>query len=97
MAATKTGAMKTSKEGVPIGPTGRPYQGFPTPPKLDSHGPARIISLCMEPQLISIAGVYRTSEIPLPADVLSKPTQVRLVGGAEGKLVMDPLNPPQRN
>jgi hypothetical protein len=23
--------------------------------------------------------------------VLSKPTQVRLVGGAEGKLVMDPL------
>jgi len=53
---------------------------------------ARIISLCMEPQLISIAGVYRTSEIPLPADVLSKPTQVRLVGGAEGKLVMDPLN-----
>jgi septum site-determining protein MinC len=52
---------------------------------------ARIISLCMEPQLISIAGVYRTSEIPLPADVLSKPTQVRLVGGAEGKLVMDPI------
>jgi septum site-determining protein MinC len=53
---------------------------------------ARILSLCMEPQLISIAGVYRTSEVPLPADVLSKPTQVRLVGGAEGKLVMDPLN-----
>ena len=52
---------------------------------------ARIISLCMEPQLISIAGVYRTSEVPLPADVLSKPTQVRLVGGAEGKLVMDPV------
>lgn len=54
---------------------------------------ARIISLCMEPELISIAGVYRTSEVPLPADVLSKPTQVRLVGGAEGKLVMDPLTP----
>jgi septum site-determining protein MinC len=52
---------------------------------------ARIISLCLEPELISIAGVYRTSEVPLPADVLSKPTQVRLVGGAEGKLVMDPL------
>ncbi len=46
MAATKTGAVKASKDGVPIGPTGRPYQGFPTPPKLDSHGPARIISLC---------------------------------------------------
>ena len=52
---------------------------------------ARIISLCLEAELISIAGVYRTSEIPLPAEVLAKPTQVRLVGGAEGKLVMDPL------
>ena len=52
---------------------------------------ARIISLCLEPELISIAGVYRTSEVPLSADVLSKPTQVRLVGGAEGKLVMEPL------
>jgi septum site-determining protein MinC len=52
---------------------------------------ARILSLCLEPELLSIAGVYRTSEVPLPADVLSRPTQVRLVGGAEGKLVMDPL------
>ena len=52
---------------------------------------ARILSLCLEPELISIAGVYRTSEVPLPAEVLAKPTQVRLVGGAEGKLVMDPL------
>jgi chromosome partitioning protein len=30
----------------PIGPTGRPYHGFPTPPALKRHGPARIISLC---------------------------------------------------
>jgi len=30
----------------PIGPTGRPYNGFATPPKLDAHGPARIIALC---------------------------------------------------
>ncbi|MFC5496591.1 septum site-determining protein MinC [Caenimonas terrae] len=52
---------------------------------------ARIFSLCLDPELISIAGVYRTSEVPLPADVLSRPTQVRLVGGAEGKLVMDPI------
>jgi septum site-determining protein MinC len=52
---------------------------------------ARIISTCLEPELISIAGVYRTSEVPLSADVLSKPTQVRLVGGAEGKLVMEPI------
>jgi septum site-determining protein MinC len=52
---------------------------------------ARIFSLCLEPELISIAGVYRTSEVPLPPEVLSRPTQVRLVGGVEGKLVMDPL------
>ncbi|MBC7468946.1 MAG: septum site-determining protein MinC, partial [Ramlibacter sp.] len=52
---------------------------------------ARIFSLCLEPELLSIAGVYRTSEVPLPADVLSRPTQVRLLGGAEGKLVMDAL------
>jgi septum site-determining protein MinC len=52
---------------------------------------ARILALCLEPELISIAGVYRTSEVPLPAEVLSKPTQVRLVGGSEGKLVMDPI------
>lgn len=52
---------------------------------------ARIFSLCLEPELISIAGVYRTSEVPLPAEVLSRPTQVRLVGGNEGKLVMDPI------
>ena len=52
---------------------------------------ARILALCLEPELISIAGVYRTSEVPLPPEVLSKPTQVRLVGGSEGKLVMDPI------
>ncbi|WP_243077266.1 ParA family protein [Microbacterium sp. SS28] len=46
MAGTKTGAAKTSKEDSPIGPTGRPYHGFPTPPKLASHGPARIVALC---------------------------------------------------
>lgn len=38
---------KTSKGGdIPMGPTGRPYQGFATPAPLTSHGPARIIALC---------------------------------------------------
>ena len=41
---------------------------------------ARIFTTCMEPQLVSIAGTYRTTETELPPDVLGKPAQVRLVG-----------------
>lgn len=41
---------------------------------------ARIFSMGMEPQLISIAGTYRTTETALPADVHGKPAQVRLDG-----------------
>lgn len=53
---------------------------------------ARIFSLCLEAELLSIAGVYRTSDIPLPADVQSKATQVRLEGGiATGKLLMEAI------
>uniref|UniRef100_UPI00289A6F55 ParA family protein n=1 Tax=Microbacterium sp. TaxID=51671 RepID=UPI00289A6F55 len=37
---------KVASTEAPVGPTGRPYHGFPTPPALSSHGPARIISLC---------------------------------------------------
>ena len=51
---------------------------------------ARILTLCLEPELVSIAGVYRTSENPLPDSVRGKPAQVRLV---DDKLVMEPLNP----
>ncbi|KHK99114.1 chromosome partitioning protein [Microbacterium mangrovi] len=40
------GSATKSEEERPIGPTGRPYNGFPTPPKLDAHGPARIIAMC---------------------------------------------------
>jgi septum site-determining protein MinC len=53
---------------------------------------ARIFALSLEPELLSIAGIYRTSENPLPEGVWGKPTQVRLVPGPEGdKLVMDPI------
>jgi septum site-determining protein MinC len=46
--------------------------------------------LSLEPELLSIAGIYRTSENPLPEGVWGQPTQVRLVPGPEGdKLVMD--------
>jgi septum site-determining protein MinC len=49
---------------------------------------ARIFSACMEPQLVSIAGIYRTTETPLPAAVLGKLAQVRLDGE---KILVEPL------
>ena len=53
---------------------------------------ARIFSLCLEPELISIAGVYRTTDTPLSADVWGKATQIRLEGGStDGKLLLEPL------
>ncbi len=44
--ATKGKAKAAGDAEVTLGPTGRPYHGFATPPKLDGHGPARIIALC---------------------------------------------------
>ena len=56
------------------------------------NGDARIFALGMEPELISIAGLYRTGETPQLAAVWGKPMQVRLVSDAEGnRLVFDPL------
>lgn len=53
---------------------------------------ARIFALALEPELISIAGVYRTGEEPLPEAVRGKPTQVRLATGPDGeRLVFEPL------
>ena len=57
------------------------------------NGDARIFALAMAPELISIAGIYRTSEVALPADLLNKPAQVRLQADAEGdRLVIDALS-----
>ncbi|MGA8784027.1 MAG: septum site-determining protein MinC, partial [Polaromonas sp.] len=53
---------------------------------------ARIFALALEAELLSIAGVYRTSENPLPPGVAGQPAQVRLVSGPDGdKLVMSVL------
>ena len=50
---------------------------------------ARIFALALEAELLSIAGIYRTSENPLPPEVAGRPTQVRLVNDQEGeKLIM---------
>jgi septum site-determining protein MinC len=54
---------------------------------------ARIMSLSMEAQLLSIAGVYRTSENALPPTVHGKAAQVRLESHNDGqdKLIIEPL------
>ena len=49
---------------------------------------ARIFSTCLEPQLVSINGIYRTTETELPENVRGKPAQVRLDGE---KLLIEPL------
>lgn len=49
---------------------------------------ARIFSLCLEPELLSIAGIYRTSESPLPPALKGQAVQVWLEGE---KLVMQAL------
>lgn len=54
---------------------------------------ARIFAASLEAELISIAGVYRTSDKPLPANVQGRPAQVRLQAGPDGeKLVLEPIN-----
>ena len=53
---------------------------------------ARIFSLCLEPELISIAGIYRTSEHPLAPEVRGKPAQVRLSNDGQDKLLFEALN-----
>ena len=50
---------------------------------------ARIFARVMDPQLVSVAGIYRAIEETLPPTVLNKPAQVMLDGN---KLVFVPLN-----
>ena len=49
---------------------------------------ARIYAHSLEAELLAIAGIYRTAENPLPAEVSGKPAQVFLEGE---KLLMQPL------
>ncbi|UDG82092.1 septum site-determining protein MinC [Candidatus Vallotia cooleyia] len=49
---------------------------------------ARIFCTCLEPELISIAGIYRTTEMPLSPDLLGMSVQIRL---ADEKLIIEPL------
>ncbi len=52
---------------------------------------ARIFALCMEPELVSIAGIYRTTEKELEGDVLGKPAQIRLSDDGKEKLIIEAL------
>lgn len=49
---------------------------------------ARVFAQSLEAELLAIAGTFRTSEKPLPLEVLAKPAQVRLDGD---RLVFEPL------
>ncbi len=49
---------------------------------------ARIFCTCFEPELVSVAGVYRTAEHPLANDLLGKPVQIWL---EQEKLMIEPL------
>lgn len=53
---------------------------------------ARIFAQSLEPELISIAGVYRTSDVPLPPTVLGKPAHIRLQSAdGDDKLLIEPI------
>lgn len=54
---------------------------------------ARIFAQCMEPELVSIAGIYRTTDKELAAEVRGRPAQVCLQSGPDGeKLLIQPLS-----
>ena len=55
-------------------------------------GEARIFAREMRPDLVSIAGVYRTGDEPLPPSVWGQAASVRLESGADGdKLIFEPI------
>ncbi|MDQ2819440.1 MAG: septum site-determining protein MinC [Pseudomonadota bacterium] len=54
---------------------------------------ARIFALMMTPELVSIAGVYRTFDEGFPAELTRQPNQVRLVGD---RIDIIPLTPAPR-
>lgn len=57
------------------------------------NGDARIFALSLEAELISIAGIYRTSDVPLPDSVKGRPAMVSLQPSPDGdKLVVSPIH-----
>jgi len=53
---------------------------------------ARIFTTSLEAELVSIAGIYRTSDVPLPANVQGKAAHIHLHSGPDGdKLILEPI------
>ncbi|QTD45468.1 septum site-determining protein MinC [Ottowia testudinis] len=53
---------------------------------------ARILAREMRPELVSIAGIYRASDEPLPPEVWGRPASVRLQSTDAGdKLIFEPI------
>ncbi|QLI82748.1 septum site-determining protein MinC [Chitinibacter fontanus] len=50
---------------------------------------ARIFTTCMEAELVSVAGIYRSLDQALPDSIRSKPAQIML---DQDKIVIEPLN-----
>ncbi len=56
------------------------------------YAEARIFATSLEAELLSIAGVYRTSDDPFPANIFGKFAQVRLKSGTDGdRLLLEPV------
>ena len=53
---------------------------------------ARIFALSMQPELVSIAGVYRTFDEGFPPTLARQPAQIRLVGDRIDILSLSPAN-----
>ena len=54
---------------------------------------ARIFAREMRPDLVSIAGVYRTGDEPLPTEIWGRPASVRLQSTESGdKLIFEPVS-----
>lgn len=58
------------------------------------NGDARIFAMVMEPELVSIAGMYRTFEDGFPQGIAPQPAQVRLIGD---RIEIVSLNPVPRS
>ncbi len=58
------------------------------------NGDARIFAMVMEPELVSIAGMYRTFEEGFPPGITPQPAQVRLIGD---RIEIVSLNPAPRS